>query len=164
MIDAPVYWTVVTELSPNSTLTSGSGSFASSENSGALLSAVPQTMLSSPSEVPQTMLSPPSVPHTMLSPGSAVPQTMLSSSAVPHTMLSQSSVPHTMLSTRLIALANADTLVPQTMLSSSDVPQTMLSQLPSQSVPHTMLSPESPSVFTVPQTMLFAQAFASGFR
>src|SRR5215831_17241040 len=100
MIDAPVCWTVVSEISPNSRVTSGSGSLSSSENNGALLSAVPQTMLSSPSEVPQTMLSPPSVPHTMLSPGSAVPQTMLSSSAVPHTMLSQSpppqSVPHTM--------------------------------------------------------------------
>src|SRR6185503_9801284 len=78
----------------------------------------------------------------------------LSSASLPHDTSSSALVPQTMLS--------PSPLLPQTMLSpASLLPQTMLSPSPSID-PQTMLSPPSPSVFTEPQTTLFAQAFADG--
>src|SRR5919112_1839873 len=78
-----------------------------------------------------------------------------SSSAVPHTTLSPSEEPQTMLS--------PTSEVPQTMLSPLvEEPHTMLSPL-SAIEPHTMLSPVVASVLALPQTTVFAHAFAVGF-
>src|SRR5205823_3153726 len=116
------------------------------------------------------MLSPSEEPQTMLSPALQEPQTMLSPSEVPHTVPSQSappqSLPHTMLSPILVE--------PHTMLSPAiEVPQTRLSPLveephtmlsPSSAIePHTMLSPVVAIVRALPQTTPLPHAFAEGF-
>ena len=97
--------------------TFGSGSVASSGKTHVVVAAIacPRRCCRRRRRAPDDVVVAAAVPQTMLSPSSAVPQTMLSSSAVPHTMLSQSappqSVPQTMLS--------SSSAVPQTMLSSS---------------------------------------------
>src|SRR5947208_3403767 len=94
------------------------------------------------------MLSPSELPQTMLSPELQLPQTMLSPSELPHTVLSQSappqSLPHTMLSPFV------------------EEPHTMLSPL-SAMEPQTMLSPVVAIVFALPHTTVLAHAFADGF-
>src|SRR3954465_10122064 len=83
---------------------------------------VPQTMLSSSVDVPQTVFEQSSPPHV-------VPQTMLSSVLGPQTTSSHALFAH---------------LVPQTMLSSSDEDPLIVvvqSSLLEQTLPHTIVSP-----------------------